>query len=561
MNKKWEICKINEEDINKICEENNLSQLIGSILASKKIISKDEIREFLNPTRDDFHDPFLMPDMEKAVERILIAIQNKEKIIIYGDYDVDGITSVTVLKKFLEEQGLKTGEYIPNRLNEGYGLNKEAVKNISEQGYTLIITVDCGISCIEEIEYAKELGMEVIVTDHHEPGEIIPDCLAVVDAKRKDNKYPFNQLAGVGVVFKLIQSISLKLNLEAKEYLKYLDIVCVGTISDIVPLIDENRVITKLGLKLVEKTRNIGLKTLLESTGYKKINSTTISFGIAPRINACGRMGEEKEALELFLTNNIQEAKQISERLNQYNIERQETEKQIFKQAIQEIEEENKDVPCIILGKEGWHHGIIGIVASKVTDIYFKPSILICFEGEEGKGSGRSIPGFDLHDAVMNCNTYVEKFGGHSMAIGINVKKENFEKFKKEFEEYVQNSHINDIIPIIKIDKEIDLRKINIQDIRDLKLLEPYGEANKMPLFLIKNMKIQSIRTLSEGKHIKLKLGIDNYIADAIGFNMGNIAEQYLIGDRVDVVGSLEINDFGDNENIQINLKDIRKTI
>jgi len=562
MNKKWEICKINEEDINKICEENNLSQLIGSILASKKIISKDEIREFLNPTRDDFHDPFLMPDMEKAVERILIAIQNKEKIIIYGDYDVDGITSVTVLKKFLEEQGLKTGEYIPNRLNEGYGLNKEAVKNISEQGYTLIITVDCGISCIEEIEYAKELGMEVIVTDHHEPGEIIPDCLAVVDAKRKDNKYPFNQLAGVGVVFKLIQSISLKLNLEAKEYLKYLDIVCVGTISDIVPLIDENRVITKLGLKLVEKTRNIGLKTLLESTGYKEINSTTISFGIAPRINACGRMGEEKEALELFLTNNIQEAKQISERLNQYNIERQETEKQIFKQAIQEIEKENKDVPCIILGKEGWHHGIIGIVASKVTDIYFKPSILICFEGEEGKGSGRSIPGFDLHDAVMNCNTYVEKFGGHSMAIGINVKKENFEKFKKEFEEYVQNSHINDIIPIIKIDKEIDLRKINnIQDIRDLKLLEPYGEANKMPLFLIKNMKIQSIRTLSEGKHIKLKLGIDNYIADAIGFNMGNIAEQYLIGDRVDVVGSLEINDFGDNENIQINLKDIRKTI
>lgn len=561
MNKKWEICKINEEDINKICEENNLSQLIGSILASKKIISKDEIREFLNPTRDDFHDPFLMPDMEKAVERILIAIQNKEKIIIYGDYDVDGITSVTVLKKFLEEQGLKTGEYIPNRLNEGYGLNKEAVKNISEQGYTLIITVDCGISCIEEIEYAKELGMEVIVTDHHEPGEIIPDCLAVVDAKRKDNKYPFNQLAGVGVVFKLIQSISLKLNLEAKEYLKYLDIVCVGTISDIVPLIDENRVITKLGLKLVEKTRNIGLKTLLESTGYKEINSTTISFGIAPRINACGRMGEEKEALELFLTNNIQEAKQISERLNQYNIERQETEKQIFKQAIQEIEEEDKDVPCIILGKEGWHHGIIGIVASKVTDIYFKPSILICFEGEEGKGSGRSIPGFDLHDAVMNCNTYVEKFGGHSMAIGINAKKENFEKFKKEFEEYVQNSHINDIIPIIKIDKEIDLRKINIQDIRDLKLLEPYGEANKMPLFLIKNMKIQSIRTLSEGKHIKLKLGIDNYIADAIGFNMGNIAEQYLIGDRVDVVGSLEINDFGDNENIQINLKDIRKTI
>ena len=561
MNKKWKINDTQTDIAEKIANEFNISRLVANIIANKGLKDKKEIEIFLNPTRKDFYDPFLMPDMEKAVERIVKAINNKEKITIYGDYDVDGITSSTVLSRFLEERGVKPDIYIPDRINEGYGLNQNAIKSIAENKTNLIITVDCGITAGKEVEFAKELNMDVVVTDHHEPGTEIPNTIAVVDCKRKDNKYPFNQLAGVGVVFKLIQSISLKLNLEAKEYLKYLDIVCVGTISDIVPLIDENRVITKLGLKLVEKTRNIGLKTLLESTGYKEINSTTISFGIAPRINACGRMGEEKEALELFLTNNIQEAKQISERLNQYNIERQETEKQIFKQAIQEIEEENKDVPCIILGKEGWHHGIIGIVASKVTDIYFKPSILICFEGEEGKGSGRSIPGFDLHDAVMNCNTYVEKFGGHSMAIGINVKKENFEKFKKEFEEYVQNSHINDIIPIIKIDKEIDLRKINIQDIRDLKLLEPYGEANKMPLFLIKNMKIQSIRTLSEGKHIKLKLGIDNYIADAIGFNMGNIAEQYLIGDRVDVVGSLEINDFGDNENIQINLKDIRKTI
>lgn len=560
MNKKWEVCKFEEEIVNKICKENNLSTLLGSILVSKQVDSEEKIRLFLNPTREDFHDPFLMPDMEEAVQRILNAIKEQHKTIIYGDYDVDGITSVTVLKKYLEERGLEVGTYIPNRLNEGYGLNKEAVKKIADQGYTLIITVDCGISCIEEIEYANELGIEVIVTDHHEPGEEIPKCLAVIDAKRKDNHYPFNQLAGVGVVFKLIQAISIKLNLDAKEYLKYLDIVCVGTISDIVPLVDENRVITKLGLKLVERTKNIGLKTLLDSTGYKEINSTTISFGIAPRINACGRMGEEIEALHLFLTNDLQEAKQISEKLNKYNTERQEIEKQIFKQALELVENE-EEKSCIVLGKEGWHHGIIGIVASKITDIYFKPSILICFEGEEGKGSGRSIPGFDLHDAVMNCNTYVERFGGHSMAIGINVKKENFEKFKKEFETYTQNSHINDIIPIIKIDREVDIRKINIQDIKDLKLLEPYGEANKMPLFLIKNLKIQAIRTLSEGKHIKLKLGIDNYIIDTIGFNMGNIADKYLIGDKVDVVGSLEINEFGGNENIQINLKDMRKTI
>lgn len=561
MNKKWEVCKENKNDIDKISKENGLSNLISSILASRGIIEKEDVREFLNPTRDDFHDPFLMPDMEKAVDRILKAIQTQEKTIIYGDYDVDGITSITVLKKFLEERNLQVGEYIPNRLNEGYGLNKEAVKKIAKQGYKLIITVDCGISCIEEIKYATEFGLEVIVTDHHEPAEELPKCLAVVDAKRKDNQYPFNQLAGVGVVFKLIQAISIKLNLDNREYLKYLDIVCVGTISDIVPLVDENRVITKLGLKLVPISKNIGLRTLLASTGYKEVNSTTISFGIAPRINACGRMGEEKEALRLFLTNDLHEAKEITERLNNYNLERQETEKRIFKQALEQIENGEKDKSCIVLGQEGWHHGIIGIVASKVTDIYFKPSILICFEGEEGKGSGRSIPGFNLHDAVMNCDTYVEKFGGHSMAIGINVKRENFEKFKKEFEEYTQNSHISDIIPIIQIDKQVDIKKINIQEVNELKLLEPYGEGNKMPVFLIKNLKILSIRSLSEGKHIKLKLGIDNHMIDAIGFNMGEVADKYLIGDKVDIVGSLEVNQFGGNENIQVNLKDLRKTI
>lgn len=561
MNKTWEIHKIEENDINKISEQNNLSKLVSSILVSRNITTTENIRKFLNPTRNDFHNPFLMPDMGKAVNRILQAIQTKEKTIIYGDYDVDGITSITVLKKFLEERGLQVGEYIPNRLNEGYGLNKQAVKKIADQGYKLIITVDCGISGIEEINYATELGMQVIVTDHHEPGETIPNCIAVVDAKRKDNKYPFNQLAGVGVVFKLIQAISSKLDLDAKEYLKYLDIVCIGTISDIVPLIDENRVITKLGLKLIPISKNIGLRTLLESTEYPEVNSTTISFGIAPRINACGRMGEESLALKLFLTNNLQEAKDISQQLKLYNIERQQREKKIFEQAIEQIEKNEKNKPCIVLGSEGWHHGIIGIVASKVTDIYFKPSILICYEGEEGKGSGRSIPGFNLHDAVMNCNTYVEKFGGHSMAIGINVNKSNFENFKKQFEEYAKNSYINEIIPIINVDREVDVRKLNIQDIKDLQLLEPFGEANKMPVFLIRNLKIQAIRALSNGKHLKLQLAIDNYIIDAIGFNMGKYVERYFIGDKVDVVGSLEINDFGGIENIQINLKDIRKTI
>ena len=560
MNKKWECYNNNIEEVQKIAKNFNVSNLLATILSNKNISSENEIEKFLNPTRNDFYDPFLMPDMKIAVDRILEAMSKKEKIIIYGDYDVDGITSITVLKQFLEDRGIEVGQYIPNRLNEGYGLNKKAIEEIVKQKYTLMITVDCGISGVEEVEYANSLGIESIITDHHEQGEEIPNALAVVDAKRKDNKYPFNQLAGVGVVFKLIQALGICLGLEEKEYLKYLDLVCVGTISDIVPLVDENRVIAKLGLKLVQVTKNIGLKTLLDTVGYKKIDSITISFGVAPRINACGRMGFQNEALDLFLTKSEKEAKEISDRLNEYNRERQDTEKKIFSEALQKIEKSEKDKPCIILGSENWHHGVIGIVASKVTDMYFKPSILICFEDGIGKGSGRSVPGFDLHEALSKCDKYVEKFGGHSMAIGITVTQDNFNKFKEEFEEYTKNSDIDKIVPIIYIDQEVTLKDINLKAAKELQLLEPFGEGNKMPLFLYKNLRIDSIRALSEGKHLKLTLKDDNYIIDAIGFNMGALANEYLIGDKIDVVGTLEINSFNNVEKIQINLKDVRKS-
>ena len=342
--------------------------------------------------------------------------------------------------------------------------------------------------------------------------------------------------------------------------MKYLDIVCVGTISDIVPLVDENRVIAKLGLKLIPMTKNVGLRTLIKSTGYQNIDSNSISFGIAPRINACARMGAQEEALKLFLTNEQEDANKITEVLNKYNLERQQTEKTIFEQAIEQIEKTEKDKPCIVLGQEGWHHGVIGIVSSKVTDLYFKPSILICFEGEEGKGSGRSIPGFDLHEALMNCSTHIEKFGGHSMDVRINIKRKNIKKFKKDFQEYAQSHGISDIIPVIKIDEETSLKEINLQTVKDLSLLEPYGEANKEPLFMIKNLKILAIRTLSEGKHLKLKLGQDSYIIDAIGFGIGELAENYLIGDKLDVIGRLEINKFNETEQVQLVIKDIRRS-
>ena len=562
MNKKWEYANANDEKIKEISEKFKINELLATILVNRNIINDDEIKIFLNPTRNDFYNPYSLPDMEIAVERIIKAINNKEKIIIYGDYDVDGITSITVLKKFLDARGMDVGYYIPNRLEEGYGLNKERIQKIVEEKYTLMITVDCGISGLEEVKLGNSLDLETIVTDHHEPLDELPDALAVIDPKIKTNKYPFNQLAGVGVVFKLIQALSIKLGLDEKEYLKYLDIVCVGTMSDIVPLVDENRIIAKLGLKLVEVTKNIGLKTLLKSVGYKSIDSNTISFGIAPRVNACGRMGYETEALRLFLTDDVKEAEDLTEKLNQYNKDRQETEKEIVKQALEKIEkEELKDSAVIVLGDERWHHGVIGIVASKITDMYFKPSILVCYDGEEGRGSGRSIPGFDLHNALCKSSEYLEKYGGHEMAVGLSLKRSNFDKFKEEMQKVAKEANIEEIIPVIVIDKLVSLKNINIKMIKDLKMLEPFGEGNKTPLFACKNLKIDSIRTLTEGKHLKLSLRDENIVINAIGFNMGHIADDYTIGDKVDIVGALEINTYNGEDSIQFNLKDIMKSL
>ena len=563
MNKKWQLYEINEEEVEKIENEYEINKLLATILVNRNIKEPKDIRLFLKPTRADFHDPYLIKDMEIAVQRIIKAINNKEKVTIYGDYDVDGITSITVLKSFLSDIGLECKSYIPDRLEEGYGLNKNAIDSILKKGCDLMITVDCGISGNEEIDYANSLGIETIVTDHHEPGDKLPNAIAVIDNKRKDSTYPFRELAGVGVVFKLIQALGIKLGLKEETYLKYLDIVCLGTISDIVPLVDENRVIAKLGLMLVQQTRNIGLRSIINSSGYKKVDSTTISFGVAPRVNACGRMGMAEEALNLFLSKNINEVNELTKRLNEHNSLRQSIEKKIFEEVLKQIEENDLDKhKVIVLGGKNWHHGVIGIVSSKVTEMYFKPSILLSFEEDGiGKGSGRSIPGFDLHEALTKCGQTIEKFGGHSMAIGITLKKDKFEEFKNKFEQIAIDEHIERIVPIIKIDAKINLDDINKEMVESLKQLEPFGEANKMPIFLFKNLKIDSIRALSEGKHLKLTLKDNNNIINAIGFNIGKLADEYRIGDKIDVVGTLEINTFNGVDNLQINIKDIMKSI
>lgn len=338
--------------------------------------------------------------------------------------------------------------------------------------------------------------------------------------------------------------------------------MCVGTISDIVPLVDENRVITKLGLLLVAQTKNMGLRSLLMSSGYKNLDSTTISFGVAPRINACGRMGHADEALKLFLSKDIYEVNELTKKLNDYNKMRQEKEKSIYEDAVNQIEKNKLYENCaIVVGGDNWHHGVIGIVSSKITDLYFKPSILLCYEGDLAKGSGRSIPGFDLHDALMKCQDTIEKFGGHSMAIGITIKKENFDKFSNELKHIAKSSKIDEIIPIINVDAKINLNEVSRETVESLKQLEPFGEGNKTPIFALKNLKVDSIRSLSEGKHIKMTLKDGNSVVNAIGFNLGYLADEYRIGDKIDVVGTLEINSFNGVDSLQINIKDVMRSI
>ena len=562
MTNKWIVKEINNEKVELLKEKFNLSNLVAKILSNRNILGRemqeDDIKKFLNPTRDDFYDPFLLPDMEQAVERIEQAINNNEKILIYGDYDADGITSTTILIKFFKEIGVEVDKYIPNRLEEGYGINNKALEEIKNRGIDLIITVDTGITANDQVKYANELGLDVIITDHHEPSDEIPKAVAVIDAKRKNNQYPFNQLAGCGIAFKLTQAISIKRKLDPSKYLKNLDIVSIGTISDLVPLVDENRVIVKLGLMLVKQTKNIGLRKLLLKSQLKEVDSTSISFGITPRINAAGRLGNQYDALNLFITEDVKEAERLSEVLNSYNIERQKIGNKIYEEAISQLKDEEKN--CIILGKEDWHHGVIGIVSSKITEKFNKPSILLCFENNIAKGSGRSVPGFDLYKAISSTKEYLLGFGGHTMACGLSLTVENFEKFKKEITKYIdENLDISKLEKEIYIDEILTIDDLDIEEIKELKSLEPFGEENQEPIIMYENVEINGIRTLSENKHLKLSLKKNDKIIDAIGFNLGELAEKYKIGDTIDIIGNIEINSFNGKDLIQIRLIDIRK--
>ena len=562
MQKKWVIKDYDKDQVLKLKNDFKLTDIMSKLLLARDV-KYNEIDKFLNGTLKDIKDPYLIKDMNKLVDRIDKAIQDKEKICIYGDYDVDGITSITIMYQFLSSLGADVTYYLPDRLIEGYGVNTSALDVIKKRGVSLVITVDCGITAVEETKYAKSIGLDICITDHHECAEILPDAIAIVNPKQKDDSSEYKFHAGVGVAFKCLMALSKKYGLSENSYLKYLDIVAIGTISDIVALTDENRIISKYGLAMIKNTQNIGLKALIELLDIKEIDSTAVSFSLAPRINACGRMGKAGVAVELLLEKDIEKAKQIAITLDELNTKRQEIEKEIFENAIDMINlngMENKK--SIVLYNKSWHNGVIGIVASKLVNMYQKPVILLTKENNVIRGSGRCQQGISLYDSLTKCKDTLIQFGGHELAAGLSIEEENLQKFIDEFEKVIFEE-IGDKEPeqIIDIDMQIFEKDLNVSLIKDLYKLRPYGQSNKVPQFLYKGLKITAIRTLKDDKHLKLTLKDNKFLLDALAFSQGNRRDELRLGDKIDVVCSVEVNTFTSPRTIQLILQDFKKSV
>lgn len=562
LKKKWLLKEFDKERVVEISKKFKISPLTSIILYNRDIRSDADIEKFLSKKLDSLYDPFLMKDMDKAVERIITAKNNGEQITIYGDYDVDGITSIAILYKQLSEMGIPVGYYVPDRMQEGYGVNRDALDKIKAGGSSLIITVDTGITAVEECEYAKEIGLDVIVTDHHECKEVIPDVYAAIDPKRKDCNYPFKSLAGVGVVFKLIQALAGDDSLKALMD-KYADLMCLGTVADISPLVDENRIIVTEGLKRFKKTTNIGLKALIDvSTNGKAISTSTIGYIIAPRINASGRLGCASSSVELFLTDDKDRAYELANSLCEENSLRQQTEQKMFKEALEYLEEhpEVKEDKVIVIPHSDWHHGIVGIVSSKITEKFYKPSILFAVGDGEAKGSGRSVSGFNLFGALENCSDLLEKFGGHELAAGLTIKEENIEVFRKKINEFSKDKISETLlVPTIMLDAAIKVPYITIDTVHDINKLQPFGVDNPTPAFAVRNIKIHKISVMSDGKHLRMTLLKDGKYLDSVGFGMGEYYHCLEEGDYIDVAFALDINDYKGFQNVQLILKDIKR--
>ncbi len=552
----WQISS--GEQVN--CNYGELHHVILQLLRKRGIVTPGQIHRYIHPDLNFMYNPMLLKDMDKAVVRIREALAKRELITVYGDYDVDGITSCCVIIKLLKKLGGHVDFYIPSRLHEGYGLSKEAIEKLHEQGTSLIITVDNGMGSYEEVDYASELGIDVVITDHHEPQEKIPRAIAIVNPKQNECDYPFKELAGVGVALKLAQALTD----DSKLLNEFLELAALGTVADIVPLLDENRIIVKNGIELLRNTSNKGLLALI---GLLNLDSSTmdtrkISYMLAPRLNAAGRIANPRIAVELLLCNDDTQALNLAQDLEKTNQERQALEAKTLDEAKSVVEQQvNLDTDnIIVISHPNWHPGVIGTVSSKLIESYCRPCILIAEEGDEGRGSGRSVPGFNLFDAVSKVSKRLLRFGGHEQAIGLGIKVDNINVFKREINQLVNDRADKiDWSPKLNIDLELNQQDINLDLAKQLELMEPFGFGNKKPIFMCKNMHIKNVRTVGNGdKHLKLSLKSSKNNVDAIGFNFGLYKEDLDMALIMDIAFHLEVNRWRDFVGPQLNIKDIK---
>lgn len=547
----WEILSQNENLISEFSAA-GIDEIVSRILINRGCNTADEAKAFLSADISSLCDPALLPDMAAAAEKIEKALSEKEKITVYGDYDVDGVTSTSLLYKYLKSRGDAVSYYIPDR-KEGYGLSFGALDKIKEGGTGLVVTVDTGTTAVKEVEYAKNIGLDIVVTDHHECAETLPDC-PVVNPKRKDSGYPFSFLAGVGVVFKLVSFLS-KENAETLFY-KYGYLAAVGTIADIMPLYGENRIIVRHGLSSFSKEENIGFSALIAAADCTFSDSSSVAFRIAPRLNAVGRMASAKTAVELLLCGDEKKASELAKILCEKNEERQTTEKRIFSSVEQRLGSEEKH-NIIVEGDENWHNGVIGIVASRLVEKYRRPTVLFTFEGENCKGSARSLSGVGIYNIISACRENLERFGGHEMAAGLSLKRENFEKFRREIYEYAdKNIDPRLFVRKVKTDCVLPHEKIDLSTCKTLENLEPFGAGNPSPVFTVENLKIAAITGVSANKHSKLTFQKENGDTfDAMFFSMPPLCLSAKKGDTVKIACSLSVNVFRGRQSLSVSIK------
>ncbi|MGV3510189.1 MAG: single-stranded-DNA-specific exonuclease RecJ, partial [Sphingobacteriaceae bacterium] len=564
--KRWAEQEVtNQKAIQELMQSLQIEEVLATLLVKRGITTFEEARCFFRPDLCHLHDPFLMKDMEKAILRIEKAIQAEEKILIYGDYDVDGTTSVALVYSFFRKYHKHLDYYIPDRYKEGYGISFQGIDYAATQGYTLIIALDCGIKSVDKIDYANTLNIDFIICDHHTPGTVIPDAVAVLDPKRSDCEYPYKELSGCGIGFKLIQAYSQKNDIAFEDICCYLDLVAVSIASDIVPITGENRVLAWYGLKKLNESPCSGLAALIELSGKKQYTISDVVFMIGPRINAAGRIDDAKHSVSLLIADDDVAAKAQSLAINLKNTERKEFDSSITEQALAMLDNDpsQRNRKTTVVYDEGWHKGVIGIVASRLTEKYYRPTIVLTKSNGVAAGSARSVLGFDLYEALCSCSDLLEQFGGHKYAAGLTIKTENIPAFQQRFEDIVSQTIPDELlIQEISIDATITLNNINGKLFRILNQFAPFGPLNLAPIFLTKNVTLKGPATVVGSNHLKMCIIQENSVAfDCIGFNMGEYLPLIQKGIPFDVCYTIEENVWKDKRSVQLNVKGIRSIL